>query len=211
MSYSAFYQYHHRLGLVQKGQAGSTATGTVAAGLAADGVVWTLRYPESVAGVLSPGAGAANAKKLYVGRIEVVVTTVVAFTTPVTAGRHLKLVRGTGPAGTADPSGGAAWTPARKRSDLDANVEALGVGRVATTGALTTTGFTFEANAIRRLPLAGAGASGAVASASWIFDGRQAAPVVLLPGQVLALAAGATFDAAGTWEMFVDVDFAEVP
>lgn len=211
MSYSAFYNYHTRLGLLQKGQAGAASTGTVAAALAADGVVWTLRYPESVASVLMPGAGAANAKKLYVGRLEVIVSTIVAFTTPVTAGRHLKLVRGSGPAGTADPSGGAAWTPARKRSDLDAPVEALGVGRVATTGALTTTGFTFEANALARIPLTGAGASGAVASASFVFDGRQAAPVVLLPGQVLALAAGQLFDAGGTWEAFINVDFAEVP
>lgn len=211
MSYSAFYQHHTRLGLLQKGQAGAASTGTIAAGLAADGVVWTLRYPESVASVLMPGAGAANAKKLYVGRIEVIVTTIVAFTTPVTAGRHLKLVRGTGPAGTADPSGGAAWTPARKRSDLDANVEALAVGRVATTAALTTTGFTFETAALARVPLAGAGASGAVASFTGTFDGRQAGPIVLLPGQVLALAAGALFDAAGTWEAFVNVDFAEVP
>lgn len=211
MSYAAFYQNHTRFGLLQKGQVGAASTGTVAAALAADGAVWTLRYPESVAAVLMPGAGAANAKKLYVGRIEVVVTTIVAFTTPVTAGRHLKLVRGTGPAGTADPSGGAAWTPARKRSDFDANVEALGVGRVATTGALTTTGFTFETAALARMPLAGAGAAGAVASASFVFDGRQAAPVILLPGQVLALAAGATFDAAGTWEAFINVDFAEVP
>lgn len=209
MAYQKFYTQTVTRGLKEKGQAGAALTGTIAAGLAADGVVWTLRYPE-----LTTQPGASNfSKRLYVQRLELVVSTIVAFTTAVTAGRHLKLVRGAPTAGTAsNPSGGAAYTMVRKRSDgSTTNGETLGVGRVATTGALTTTGLTFEANAIRRMPLAGAGAVGTVVSASWLFDGQEADPIVLLPGELVAISAGALFDAGGTWELSVDVDAVEVP
>ena len=203
MAYSSLYRDHFVTGLHNRGQAGSALTGTVAAALASDGVVWTLRYPESAA----TQATARDAKRLYVQRIHVQYVTGTAYTTPVTPGRHLKLCRAVAAAGTADPSGGAAFTMVRKRSD---ETETLAIGRVATTGALTTTGFTLS-EPVQRLIRAQAGASGAAYDEAWRFDGVEADPLILLPGQALAIAAGALFDAAGTWELNVDVDAVEGP
>lgn len=209
MAYFEFYANAVSRSLKEKGQAGSALTGTVAAALAADGVVWSLRYPELT---VQPGASQSS-KRLYVQRIAVTATVGTAFTTPVTLGRHLKLVRGAPTSGTAsNPSGGAAFTMVRKRSDSATNSgETLAVGRVATTAALTTTGLTFESNVIRRLPMGGSGTSGAITTATWLFNGVDADPIYLLPGELVALAAGATFDAAGTFELAVDVDAVEVP
>lgn len=206
MAYQQFYTDIITRNLAEKGQAGSALTGTVAAGLAANGVIWTLRYPETS---VMPAAGGFS-KRLYVQRVAVTVVVGTAFTTPITLGRHLKLCRATGNAGTANPGGGVAYTMVRKRSDISADAETLGVGRVATTGALTTTGFTLG-EPIRRLPMAGSGTAGSIITATWSFDGTDADPIYLLPGQALALAAGATMDAAGTFECTIDVDAVEVP
>lgn len=203
MAYSGLYHSHYTAGQRDAGQAGSALTGTVAAALAADGVVWSLRYPETA---VMPSASPL-ARRLYVQRIHVQYVTGTAYTTPVTLGRHLKLVRAVAAAGTANPSGGAAYTMVRKRSD---GTETLAVGRVATTGALTTTGFTLG-DPLQRIVLSQAGASGAAYDEAWRFDGVEADPLILLPGQALFIAAGATFDAAGTFELQVDVDAVEVP
>lgn len=212
MGYAAFYGDAVSRNIKEKGQAGSALTGTIAAALAADGVIWTLRYPETT---VMPSASNlySSGKRLYVQRVSVTTVTGTAFTTPVTLGRHLKLVRGAPTAGTAsNPSGGAAFTMVRKRSNSSTDSgETLAVGRVATTAALTTTGITFESNVIRRLPMSGSGTSGAIITATWSFGGQDADPVYLLPGELLALAAGATMDAAGTFECLVDVDAVEVP
>jgi hypothetical protein len=203
MAYSDLYHSHYTAGQRDAGQAGSALTGTVAAGLAADGVVWSLRYPETV---VMPSSSTL-ARRLYVQRIHVQYVTGTAYTTPVTLGRHLKLVRATAPAGTANPSGGAAYTMVRKRSD---GAETLGIGRVATTGALTTTGFVAE-EPVQRMLLSMAGDSGSAYDEAWRFDNIEADALVLLPGQALFISAGALFDAAGTWELQVDVDAVEVP
>jgi hypothetical protein len=203
MGYSDLYHSHYTASHRDAGQSGSALTGTVAAGLAANGVVWTLRYPDTS---VMPSASVL-ARRLYVQRIHVQYVTGTAYTTPVTLGRHLKLVRATAAAGTADPSGGAAYTMVRKRSD---GAETLCVGRVATTGALTTTGFTLG-EPVQRMVLSQAGASGAAYDEAWRFDGIEADPLILLPGQALFIAAGALFDAVGTFELNVDVDAVEVP
>jgi hypothetical protein len=203
MAYPELYRDHFVNGLRDRGQAGSAMTGTVAAALADNGVVWSLRYPE-VAGGASAGR---SAKRLYVQRLHVQYVTGTAYTTPVVLSRSLKLVRAVGAAGTANPSGGAAFTMVRKRSD---ETETLAIGHVATTGALTTTGFTLG-EPVQRLLLGQAGASGAAYDEAWRFDGVEADPLILLPGEALFIAAGALFDAAGTWQINVDVDAAEVP
>jgi len=179
----------------------------MAAGLTANSSIWTLRYPETA---VMPGAGPYAGKRLYVQRICVQFNTLTAFTTPVTAGRRIHLVRGAPTSATAsDPTGGAAFTMVRKRSDT--SDENLGVGRIATTAALTTTGFTFETSKLRRLNLSHAGNSGAETSVEWRFDGVVADPIYLLPGELLAIQAGANdFDAAGTFELVVDCDAVEL-
>lgn len=205
MGYSEFYATAVSRNLKEKGQAGSALTGTVAA--LADGVYWTLRYPETS---VMPSASLGS-RRLYVQRISLTFTTVVAFTN-LTAGRALRLVRGAPTSGTAsNPSGGAAYTMVRKRSDISSDAETLAVGRVATTAALTTTGITFETAPLRRLLLVGATAAGSTVTATWSFDGVDADPLYLLPGQLLAISTEAAFDAAGTWQAVIDVDAVDIP
>lgn len=204
MGYSQLYRSSYSSGIPERGQAGSALTGTVAA--AADGTLWTLRYPETS---VLPGKSTRETKRLYVQRIHVQYVCLTAFTTPVTAGRALRLVRGAPTSGTAsNPSGGAAFTMVHKRSDD--TTETLGVGRVATTAVLTTTGITFETAPLQRMLLVGAGASGAQYDEAWRFDGIEADPIYLLPGELLAVATDAAFDAAGTFQLQIDVDAVEV-
>lgn len=205
MGYGDLYNQHVTRGYLERGQAGSALTGTMAAALAADGVIWTLRYPETTP---MPSASRGQGKRLYVQRIHVQYVTGTAFTTPVTLGRSLKLVRGAPTSGTAaNPSSGAAYVMNRKRSDGD---ETLGIGRIATTAALTTTGITFETAPFQRMLLSHVGAAGGAHDEAWRFDGVEADPIYLLPGQLLAIAANATFDAVGTFELQVDVDAVEI-
>lgn len=178
-------------------------TGTVAA--TADGTLWTLRFPETSP---MPSGARGQGKRLYIQRIHVQYVCLTAFTTPVTAGRAFRLVRGAPTSGTAaDPSGGAAFTMVRKRSDGN---EVLGVGRVATTAVLTTTGLTFETAPLQRMLVVQAGASGAAYDEAWRFDGVEADPIYLLPGQLLAIQTDAAFDAAGTFQLNIDVDAVEL-
>lgn len=207
MAYHQLYRGSYSSGIPERGQAGSALTGIVAA--TADGTLWTLRYPESAAAVL-PGHSTRETKRLYVQRIHVQYVTLTAFTTPVTAGRALRLVRGAPTSGTAsNPSGGSAFTMVRKRSGDD-TTETLGVGRVATTAVLTTTGITFESNPLQRMLLAQAGSSGNSYDEVWRFDGIEADPIYLLPGELLAIATDSAFDAAGTFQLQIDVDAVEV-
>lgn len=208
MGFPQLYRASYGHGTPELGQVGSALTGIVAA--AADGTVWTFRYPE-----LSPvkaGGSTRQSRRLYVQRIHVQYVCLTAFTTPVTAGRALRLVRGAPTTGgtASNPSGGAAYTMVHKRSDVSASVETLGVGRVATTAVLTTTGITFETAPMQRMMLVGAGASGAQYDEAWRFDGVEADPIYLLPGELLAIATDAAFDAAGTFQLQVDIDAVEL-
>lgn len=212
MAYQQFYETQISRNLREKGQCGAAKTGTIAAALADDAVIWTLKYPEISQGAGIPGKSTLS-KRLYVERIHIHTVTGTAFTTPVTLGRGLELVRGAPTSGNtaSNPSGGAAFTMVRKRSDLTSSDETLAIGRVATTGALTTTGYTFESNAIRHFVMSQVGDSGADYDEEWRFDGVHADPLYLLPGEVLAIRAAAAFDAAGTWEAAITVDCVEVP
>lgn len=159
------------------GQVFSGNTGTMAAGLVSGAHVLTARYPMAATG------------RFYLTWLHVHFATIVAFTTPVTAGRRLALRRGSG----ADASGGNALDVSRCQSDA---TETLLTGRVADTAALTVTGITLETEARAQLLLAQAGNAGADYDEIWRFDD----PLVLLPGQLFAVVAGATFDAGGTWQ-----------
>ena len=203
MGYSQLYQSNYGLGTLERGQAGSALTGVVAAG--ADGTLWTLRFPETTP---MPSGSRGQGKRLYIQRIHVQYVCLTAFTTPVTAGRALRLVRGAPTSGTAaNPSGGGAYTMVRKRSSGD---ETLGIGRVATTGVLTTTGLTFETAPLQRMLVVQAGASGNSWDEAWRFDGVEADPIYLLPGETLAIQTDSAFDAVGTFQLNVDVDAVEL-
>ena len=178
----------------------SGITGTIAAALGANSSVFCMRY--------DPAAGA---KILVVDRIKLMFTTIVAFTTPVTAGRRLALFRGNGAAS----SGGAqlVCTNAQKSTsyaDTELTTANGGDCRIATTGALTVTGITFETDPFRTMTLVHVGAAGAYVEATWEFSAHECAPLILQPGQCLAIRNPAAMDAAGTWQLGVNVDWYEV-
>lgn len=183
---------------IGRGQFGSALTGIIAA--TTNGTLLTVRYPE-----LSAARWGSFLKIL---RMHVQVTTLTAFGTSVTAGRGLKLVRAAhDAAGTANPSGGAAYTFGVNRPGAG---DTLAVGRVATTGALTTTGFTFESAVKHRVQLAHCGPSGSNYDEVWRFDDVEAPALYLPPGYLLGLQTEAALDATGTIQVQVEIDAVEV-
>lgn len=168
------------------GQSFSGITGTMAAALALGGTVWAYRYP------------AAATRRLFIPRLHVHYACLASFTAPVSAGRQLQLVRGAG----ADASGGTALDTRRHQSNVSA--ENLGSGQIATTAGLTTTGITFESVPFRRLMLTASGIQGDQLDEVWDYDGDDSPPLILVPGELVALRTPAQFDAAGTWQLKVD-------
>ncbi len=175
---------------------GSAFSGTIAA--TTSGTLWTYEHR-------LPDTGVDSGELIEVRRLHVHVGTIVAFTSLVTAGRALRLVRGLADSfHTVAVSGGAEWMAARKYSADP--LETLGVGRIATTTALTTTGFTISANPRRRMMLTHIGSSGSSHDELWNFDGLEAEPIYLRPGQVLAIQTDQALDAGGTIQLKVDAD-----
>ena len=172
-------------------------TGTIAAALAANSSVLALR--------MSPSAGELKA---FITRVRLMVSTIVAFTTPVTAGRRLGLYRG---AGAAASGGTAVADFTQKDASAAASQCAAGQGgdaRIATTGALTVTGITYETQPIVEVPLISVGSAGAFADFTFEFD-MLPHPIVLSAGQLLAVRNPAIFDAAGTWQLTAVIEWHE--
>lgn len=170
------------------GQIGHALSGTIAA--TTNGVLWLLRYPEG-----APGA-------YEVRRIHVQSTTIAAFSVPVTAGRELSLAIARPDRAGVNPSGGNVYNMVHKRDGGD---EQLGLGRIASTGALTVTNFTIGA-ARQGINLVNCGAAGANYDEVWRFDGVEAEPLILLPGQMAVIQTNGALDAGGTLQIQVDVD-----
>ena len=172
-------------------------TGTIAAALAANSSVFAMR--------LDPG----SSLRAFIDSIEIKYTTIVAYTTPVTAGRRLAVFRGSGAAA----SGGTAIATATPKSTVFAASEfdaaSGGDMRIASTGALTVTGITYETAPIAVMPLVHVGAAGAYVEHEFHFDKSDGAPIQLEPGQVLAIRNPAAMDAAGTWQLSVEVHWRE--
>ena len=175
----------------------SATTGTIAAALAANSTVLALR--------MSPAAGNLNA---FITRVRLMYTTIVAYTTPVTAGRRLGLYRG---AGAAASGGTAVADFTQKDASAPASQCAAGQGgdaRIATTLGLTVTGITYETQPIVEAPLVHVGAAGAFADFTFEFD-MLPHPIVLSAGQLLAVRNPAAMDAAGTWTLTAIVEWHE--
>lgn len=174
----------------------SAVSGTIGAAAGANGSFFAMRLDPGAAGVA------------FIEQFRISFTTIVAFTTPVTAGRRLALFRGSGAAA----SGGTA-APAVSKDSGSATSEFLiangGDIRVASTAALTVTGITYEADPIATLVLTHVGAAGGFVTATWSFHATESAPVILSPGQLLGVRNPAAMDAAGTWQLGVDVEWTE--
>lgn len=189
-----------RVSEVPRGRAYRIAeiTGTIAAALAANASVFAMR--------IDPG----SADCAYITRVRLAFQAVVAFTTPITAGRRLALFRGSGAAA----SGGTAIAIPVAKNTLDAASEVAaaqgGDARISTTGALTVTGITFESVPLGMMTLSRVGAAGAFFD--WICEpAGWHGPIVLQPGQLLAVRNPIAMDAAGTWQLGVEVDWYEAP
>lgn len=196
------YKRTQRAAIVARGPSHcvSEVTGTITAALAANSALFAMR--------LDPAAGATY--KAYIARIRLAFTTITAFTTPVTAGRRLAIFRGAGAAA----SGGTAVAAATKKDTADGNSQFnSGEGgdmRIATTGALTVTGITFEAAASRVMDLTHVGAAGNRDERVYEFNSSDAGgELVLAQGELLAVRNPAAMDAAGTFQLAVTVDWIE--
>lgn len=176
----------------------ASTTGTMAAALGANSSVFVMR--------LDPGASPLNA---YIDRVRLQYTTIVAYTTPVTGGRRLALFRGSGAAA----SGGTAIATVAKKDSTgnDSEVEAAqgGDARIATTAALTITGITYETNAIAEFSLVHVGAAGGYCDCVYEATATETAPIILAPGQLIAIRNPAAMDAAGTWVLTVIIEWHE--
>ena len=175
----------------------SAKTGTIAAAAAAGAAVFAMR--------LNPGYSG----KVYIDAMKLRFTTIVAFTTPITQTRSLVLTRGAGAAA----SGGTSLATAAKKDSTypisQTDVASGGAVNIATTGALTVTGITWESTNFEELTLAHVGAAGAFYEHVFEFASR-AHPIELNPGEVIGIRVGASaMDAAGTWSLGVKLDWHE--
>jgi hypothetical protein len=180
------------------GYSASGVTGTVAAALGANSAVFAMR--------LDPGSSA----RAYIDRVRLQYTCLVAFTVPLTAGRRLALFRGSGAATAGGASMGDAVPKHTTHPASEFNIGSGGDLRIATTGALTVTGITWEAQPIATMPLVHVGNAGNYAEALFEFAASESYEVVLEPGQVLGIRNPAVMDAAGTWQLGVGVQWREV-
>lgn len=175
----------------------SAQTGTEAAAATAGLAFFAMR--------LNPGATVTA----YISRVRFTFTTIVAFTTPVTAGRWLGLYRGSGAAASTGTAIAAAEPLISTASTSQFNSGNSGDMRVTTTGTLTTTGITFDTPPIWTYPLSSVGASGGFLDVDTVFD-NQAHPIAIKAGELLALRVGTNaMDAAGTWQGTLNVEWCE--
>lgn len=172
-------------------------TGTIAAAAAAGAAVFAMR--------LNPG----STKKAYIDTIKLRWTTVVAFTTPLTQTRSIVLTRG---AGAASSGGTSLATAVKKDTGYAASQTDVATGgdvRIATTGALTVTGITWESTNFEEITLAHVGAAGAYYEHVLELSNRAHA-IELNPGELIGVrVGGSAMDAAGTWSLGVKVDWRE--
>lgn len=172
-------------------------TGTMAAGLAGNATVFAMR--------MDPG----SAKNAWIDSIRLRWTTIAAFTTAVTATRALSIVRGSGAA----TSGGTSIPVATKKdtaygaSEFDLSLG--GDMRIASTGALTVTGITYETTYFANISLIHVGAIGAYYETVYEYAVRNH-PIELHAGELLAVRCGPTaMDGGGTWVLSVEVNWRE--
>lgn len=175
----------------------ATKTGTIGAAAAAGAAVFAMR--------LDPGYSG----KAWIESIRIRWTTIVAFTTPVTATRSLVITRGSGAAAT---GGTAIAANTKKDTSYPASQFDTAEGgdtRIATTGALTVTGITWETTNLGEMTLIQSGTAGSFYEAVYEFSVRNH-EIELNAGQVLGIRVGpSAMDAAGTWVLGVEVNWRE--
>lgn len=178
----------------------AATTGTIGAALAANSTLFAMQLDPS------------STRRAFIERVRVEWVTLVAFTTPITAGRRLGL-HGAQLSGT--PTGGTAIAAAMPKHGISDTSEFSAANggdiRIASTGTLTVAG-TVNANAYREMLVVHTGAAGAYRDVVWEFaGGAESQPIQLDPGQALLLRNPQVMDAAGTFQLAVSVDWHEAP
>lgn len=180
------------------------STGTMAAALAADALVFAMQATPDASLATSPNA--PRRAPLEIQGLRLTFTAIIAATTPLTAGRGMRLFKGTADAaGQTMPTGGAALTGVAKRT-LDAGADAGMTARISTTATLTAGAFTRAAVALATFDLLGGGSAGA----RLVFEHYElvnGGSLWLDPGEILVVSNPQAMDAALTWQLTVNVDY----
>lgn len=171
----------------------SGISGTIAAALAQDSIILAI--------LCGPQGGIAVRDQLsmYYDRLRLAITTIVAFTTPITAARRIAVYRASG--GVA-ATGGAALGVVKKDTNAPASI--CTSARIATTAALTVAGITREADPIATLDLTHVGAAGARQEMIYELSAPMNSEQAINPGELLVVSNPVAMDAAGTFQLSVD-------
>lgn len=170
-------------------------TGTIAAAL--NGDIFAMRLDPS------------SAVLAYITYVKIDFRCIVAFTTAVTP-RFLRLRRFSGTA----PSGGTTISTVMQADPNSAasefTVAGGGIIAISATSAVTSPG-TAEAFNFERVNLTNFGTANANVKTEWFFkhDANGRPPLILRPGNSIAIGTTAAFDAAGTWEADIMVGWSE--
>jgi hypothetical protein len=183
----------------------ATTTGTIGAALAANSAIY--------AQFLSPSAPVA----VYIERVRIEYTCIVAFTVPITA-RRLALVKGGGfvTAFGGGNSFAALGQIVPKRAIAGhqqswcSNING-GEIRISSTAALTFTGLLAETTSMSEMALTANGTSGSFKEYEYTVSDKYVNPIILLPSQFFMIRNPVVFDAAGTWTASIYVDWYEAP
>lgn len=169
----------------------SVQSGTIAAALAQDAIVLALRADTATGAEIG----------MYLECLRLSFQTIVAFTTPVTAGRRLGIYRATNPG--AEVSGGTDVVAAIRKRDTNANVpdSKAVLARIASTAGLTVGGLVREAHPLALMDLASVGTAGARLEVTYELSPPKTQEWCLNPGEYLVISNPAAMDAAGTWQL----------
>lgn len=180
----------------------SASTGVIAAGLAANAILFQML------------AGQSDRRQAFIERIRLQYTCLTAFAAPLTAGRSLVIAQPS--VFSASAVGGNLVAPFYKGTQ-GSNILSLyetftgGSCRIATTGSIGVA--TAAPARLATLSLAGFGNAGDRLTTEWLFTGDECAPLWgnSLLSRLLWIYAPQTFDAGGTFELVVEVDTNETP
>lgn len=169
-------------------------SGTIGAALGADSIVFALLCAPQTAETV-----ASKRLNVYLERLRIAFTTIVAFTTPVTAARRLGVYRASGAVAA---TGGTALVVAKKDTDAPASI--VTDVRIAAAAALTVAGITREAAPIAMMDLTHVGAAGARHEMTYELAAPLNSEEELAPGELLVISNPIAMDAGGTWQLSVD-------
>lgn len=173
----------------------NSITGTI--GAAANGDVFAMR--------LDPAAPAPA----HITSISCWFRTITAFTTPATF-RQLRLRRFSGTVAAGQTAIAAAGNKDTAGATSEFNSANGGDMRISATAVLTSPGTPDTLEVGERINLTNFGAAGANTSWTWVFaPAAGASPLLLAAGNSIAIGTPAAWDAAGTWELGVHVEWFE--